>query len=498
VDGNGYTIWTGSVVMPVAVNSNGIPTPGTYFGDLPDENFMYAGDILHYYIQATDGPDLSLPVQDQDPGGRTTTLPGNTSGFGVWEADGSSSYARVWTVRCLPTLTDAGAQPSILVWNDFGRRNGEAEFTSAFRQLGLFEGIDWDSYTTNGPSSLVGNGLGSAGVDNSLGDRRGHGASAGQLDGYSTIFYLSGDLSQGLISDGTDLTGNSKAADLQTMSQWKDSAGSRNTVYFGDNVAYGLTTNSPSIGGPYVSGTMGVTYVSRDVRGNIDGQTAPVVRSTGLVTLTGGAQAFQTEFIAFGGCFGINQFDEIQPGANSVASHGFVNPSNVLYNTASIAAGVVYDRLVGVNSDRKVDITFPFGDLYVYDNVARAASGVSARTLLLEEILNYLGEDTGSVGNATAAPALRQASLSLYPNPFNPKTAIQFALPKAGMNATVKVFNVRGELVKTLHDGVSATADLNLEWNGTDDRGAGVASGLYLVKAITQCFEGTKKAVLVK
>jgi len=476
---NGSEVWTGDSLADSAVGSAGTVSEETFFVDLPDEDFMYPGDVLHYYIEATDSD------------GRVTTLPGNIDGFGQWDPNGQSDYSRTYTVRALPSITSpAGDQPSVLVYNDFGRRGGENDFVSAFSQLGLLEGRDWDSYTTQGPSSGVSNGIGSAGVNNSLGDRRGHGATADQLAGYSTIVYLSGNLNTQLISDGSNTGQNDKSPDLLVMTSWKNLTGQRNTVYFGDFIGSALLNDSPSEGGVYLQTVMGIAVNGTDVRPDIGGQTAPVVQPTGDVA------GFNTEFIAFGGCFGINTFDNIAPvGAGSARSHGFVDPgSGTLF--PGIAAGVVFDRVSGI--DRKVDITFPFGFLYLFDNVSRAVPGVSSRTLLLEEILAYLGENPGIPGDATAAPSARKAELSVAPNPFNPKTTVSFALPKAGMEAKVKVFNVRGELVKTLHDGVAQTADLNLEWNGRDDRGASVASGVYLVKAITEGFSDTKKAVLVK
>ena len=68
----------------------------------------------------------------------------------------------------------------------------------------------------------------------------------------------------------------------------------------------------------------------------------------------------------------------------------------------------------------------------------------------------------------------------------------------AELDASVVVYNVRGERVRTLHDGVAAARELALEWDGRDDRGASVGSGVYLVRAMTEGFVDTKKAVLVK
>jgi len=118
----------------------------------------------------------------------------------------------------------------------------------------------------------------------------------------------------------------------------------------------------------------------------------------------------------------------------------------------------------------------------------------STRARSLHCRLPHLGTPTTAVD----APALRSASLAVHPTPFNPSPQVVFVLPRAGVDATVEVFNVRGERVRVLHDGAAASAELRLDWNGRDDRGSAVASGVYLVKATTLGFADTRKAVLVK
>jgi len=78
----GREVWTGSVLLQPAVSASGIPAQGTYFADLPDADFLYPGDLLHYNFEAVDSE------------GRVTTLPSNLGGFGQWSPDGGSSYSR--------------------------------------------------------------------------------------------------------------------------------------------------------------------------------------------------------------------------------------------------------------------------------------------------------------------------------------------------------------------------------------------------------------------
>ncbi|MCP4707880.1 MAG: T9SS type A sorting domain-containing protein, partial [Planctomycetes bacterium] len=65
-----------------------------------------------------------------------------------------------------------------------------------------------------------------------------------------------------------------------------------------------------------------------------------------------------------------------------------------------------------------------------------------------------------------------------YPNPFNPNTTIAFALPTA-VGVKIKIYNVNGQLVKTLVDEVRPAGKYEVNWDGTDNHGRSVSSGLY-------------------
>ncbi|HNW59706.1 MAG TPA: FlgD immunoglobulin-like domain containing protein [bacterium] len=68
-----------------------------------------------------------------------------------------------------------------------------------------------------------------------------------------------------------------------------------------------------------------------------------------------------------------------------------------------------------------------------------------------------------------------------YPNPFNPSTTIEFGLPEAA-EVRIQIFNMRGELVRTLVDGLQQPGNLTRIWDGRSDRGALVPSGVYLCR----------------
>jgi len=84
-----------------------------------------------------------------------------------------------------------------------------------------------------------------------------------------------------------------------------------------------------------------------------------------------------------------------------------------------------------------------------------------------------------------------------YPNPFNPTTTIQFALPVQS-EVKLDVYNLLGQKVRTLKNENMDAGAYEVEWDGTNDGGAKVASGVYFYKLETSDFVDTKKMMMVK
>jgi hypothetical protein len=67
-----------------------------------------------------------------------------------------------------------------------------------------------------------------------------------------------------------------------------------------------------------------------------------------------------------------------------------------------------------------------------------------------------------------------------YPNPFNPTTTIGYDVPVAGGIVQIRVYNVNGQLVRTLVNAFRAAGRYEISWNGTDAHSTPVASGAIL------------------
>jgi hypothetical protein len=102
------------------------------------------------------------------------------------------------------------------------------------------------------------------------------------------------------------------------------------------------------------------------------------------------------------------------------------------------------------------------------------------------------------VNDDRLAPVAKAFALAdNYPNPFNPTTTIKFEVTVAS-KVNVVVFNALGQKVKTLFDGNAAVGVNEVVWNGTNDFGSAVASGVYYYQMRVEGKVFTKKMTLIK
>lgn len=100
--------------------------------------------------------------------------------------------------------------------------------------------------------------------------------------------------------------------------------------------------------------------------------------------------------------------------------------------------------------------------------------------------------------NEAGAIPSQYALFDNFPNPFNPTTAIRYALPEQ-QKVTLKIYNLFGQEVTSLLDGELKNSGYHIEyWDGRNRQGFAVASGVYLYQIYIGSFSDTKKMVLVK
>jgi hypothetical protein len=84
-----------------------------------------------------------------------------------------------------------------------------------------------------------------------------------------------------------------------------------------------------------------------------------------------------------------------------------------------------------------------------------------------------------------------------YPNPFNPQTTVEFSLA-AHSQVTIEIFNILGQRVKTLVDESKPAGSYRVIWNGDNDSGQKVSTGIYFYRFTTENHSETKKMMLLK
>ncbi len=117
----------------------------------------------------------------------------------------------------------------------------------------------------------------------------------------------------------------------------------------------------------------------------------------------------------------------------------------------------------------------------------------------------YRLEGEGGVVNETMAvrmPVTRAKLGQNYPNPFNPVTKIEYWVPEEAGSArsavSLVVYDVRGGRVRTLVNGARAPGRFVAEWDGRDDNGTPVSSGVYFYRMTADRFSDTRKMLLIK
>ena len=112
------------------------------------------------------------------------------------------------------------------------------------------------------------------------------------------------------------------------------------------------------------------------------------------------------------------------------------------------------------------------------------------------------GEPTPGASNGSPigvdgglAPVLQLPSP--YPNPFNPQTTVAFSLPRAGRVELV-VFDLRGRRVRALWSGDLAAGRHVRSWDGADDHGRSLPSGVYCVRLVAGGEMRTQRVMLVR
>ena len=123
---------------------------------------------------------------------------------------------------------------------------------------------------------------------------------------------------------------------------------------------------------------------------------------------------------------------------------------------------------------------------------------------MVRSLMRDFGEPLGVEDHPDVSLPERYMLAQNYPNPFNPGTTLPFSLKVQGstfkgpIHATLKVYNILGRLVRTLVDEEKAPGSYKIIWDGKDNSGKEVGSGIYFYQLKTEEYPATKKMVLLR
>lgn len=117
--------------------------------------------------------------------------------------------------------------------------------------------------------------------------------------------------------------------------------------------------------------------------------------------------------------------------------------------------------------------------------------------LEIRELEIYGTIKTSSVGVEREQIPIEYSLEQNYPNPFNPETTIKYSVPRSG-NVSLKIYDSLGKLVKLLVDETKTSGIHEINWNGKNDLGMNVSSGIYFCKMTSHGINKSIKMVLVK
>ncbi len=140
------------------------------------------------------------------------------------------------------------------------------------------------------------------------------------------------------------------------------------------------------------------------------------------------------------------------------------------------------------------DIIFTPAEILTYNQQITITSDDPAHQT---NIINVMGQGS-LVGNddSHALPTITSL-LGNYPNPFNPSTTISFSL-KEKTKVKLEVYNVLGQKVRTLVEKDLPAGMNQVNWNGVDNSGRSVSSGVYFMRMEAGRYSSTKKMIMIK
>jgi hypothetical protein len=425
--------------------------------DLNDELYQ-PGDTLWYYFSA------------RDVNGVTTYW---SASIGATSSE-AEARTKAMEVTCLPANALDGTT-GILYVDGFEGYGAQPYFENAFDMLGVtpdrFDVVDPSFNVLSGPGARVMN------VDTQI-------ASV-----YRTIIWNTGYFRSAGIHDGVAMSPSQPTSDdFGLLYAFLDQSQNRPGVYLsGDNLASWWLTRTGS-----GAVDMRTNYMNFNVLGgshtSLGEAVSPIVVGMPGSCFDRGSEGLDVLIAYGGGCSGVNDFDVLEPAGTAQKAMVYLGDdahAAVLTQFTPNSAGDIA---------RVVLEGFSFHTIRDYE-----PGSPPARALHLEAILRWLENEVDYPTGVFDRMPMHTALMQNYPNPFNPSTTIRYSIAAQG-RVTLKIYGVTGALVRVLADEVQTPRAEGYEaaWDGRNDDGASVASGVYFYRLKAGGEVLTRKALLLK
>ncbi|MEO8168562.1 MAG: T9SS type A sorting domain-containing protein, partial [bacterium] len=239
------------------------------------------------------------------------------------------------------------------------------------------------------------------------------------------------------------------------------------------------------------------------------------VKEKGTLTCSGGTYHFRNltlkektkiRFVAAGEVRILNSFDAGEKSYIGPAQGSPIDASDIIFYVGGSGKSIT----LGGNADIFANFYAPLGeievkektnvtgsllgkDITVKENCQLTFAGTFAG-LSKSSVTSWNQEPDGS--SSESLPTVFALSQN-YPNPFNPVTTIRYQLPSQ-RDVSLHVYNVLGQVVRTLVQETQPAGTYSIEWNGLNDVGTSVGSGIFFYHIKAGDFTDTKKMILLK
>jgi hypothetical protein len=477
-----------------------LPQPGNWAVDM-DDTYFRGGDEVRYFWLATDvqGGGASHPEGLTDEPAGIAEAEAETGGLFEVSFLPTIAWAPAYLARIAadahgdlaPTQAelDSSAQANcILYYNHVNSRrySGDAHRTSFMQtldQLG-YKG-SYDVYDHQG----LGN------TNNALGSR----ITVAQARGYAILIMDAGNRGAGtpIIPDGTD--NDTRKIDMDTwLTSWLQAVGQGSSIpnhtlwLIGDDWAQEGAATA-------LMAQAQVTFVAP----NQATSSNPIaVGQQGHVMFQGCAVNAPLLSWALDGSCPTRTYDALAALGVATETHTYDDNGAAPVAVPGSGKGAVVMHSDAAFGSNTIMQSHAWSDIRDFGPPAEREAAFLAQVLdcvLPVDCRETPDEQVDVPGAETpAAVPARTVLHPNVPNPFNPVTTIEFDLARDG-HVSLRVYDVAGRLVRTLVDEKLATgAGHEAAWNGLDDAGSRVSSGVYFYRLVTADAAETRKMVLMK